>query len=1057
MANGESSPNPPTSGPALDTGTGGFPDANGNLLTYDSGLPEAGNGPAIQWSGGQINVDLTGPDGKQRDLTNSTKATLGSYLSKTTLGQTNSSGKAGPNKYPVQNYPLTPPVVLNLNDEARLTNTIAIDSAQPDETGGFVNSQPGDQRTIKYDPLTEDGNNLLRTDEAAVNASNRYSAILANNRFNVDNTYLENSTLNSAQFHSAYKSGISEVTDDSRALSFGQLAQLGTSLSIRAGLELGSRDRGNNPNSGNSEAGALLPGWSQMGLERVDNILLTAKDALENLSSTPIEDGQLIDPAGLSWGTMNNSLDQFSGITNFGMQLLAVALVLALALVIVSLVALFALLGGGGGGKIKYKDNLGRKPYGAASIDANSGDYTSVTGILSAILSGKFNFWRMIGMTSTKTDLLKALPTGALAFFGSYGDIVTLGSMPGAVADAAINSAQSPGYYAVMARSINRSFLKIGDAFSALGNAFSSGLVAGIKALLGIIDVFRNSQFIRALNVFSQLGDRLIIEYLTVAPELREDTNSSGAGKRFKSRIDNNHNSDAASKSRLSVTENDRAFKGVSPLTLAWTAHRAPDLFVIPQNLVAAFSADKKSFAPPSLLPTAPVSNDSGIRNGGIYQAVSDESSRITTEVREKFEDSLEAEYVPFYFHDVRTNEIVSFHAFLASLSDGLTASYDSTDAFGRVEPIKTYKGTQRRVGFSFYIVATSPKDFDSMWLKINKLTTLMYPQFSEGRQLNDPTGKYILQAPFSQTMQASPLVRLRIGDLIKSNFSRFNLARLFGYTYKDSKFDGKDLKGPAPPIENQENILKLAFKAGNTFTTSAALGPIYASAEGSLISTGQSDDEIDPELSLPNGFVLEFVKEQTESLAGIGDFSVGAICKVIEASADDKKEMLANPSRVEIGQYSGDIAKKKILGKTFSISHSALNMTASTRKKVFPTVASEYSSAAEKFMDPKTGNAIAKSFRSVGGKGLAGFIESMEFDWYDKTTWEIGYGISTPTPAHGRRAPKMCKVTISFSPIHDVTPGLDHLGSNRAPVYPVGPLASYDMSDGFTDEQGNK
>jgi hypothetical protein len=1056
MANGESSPNPPTSGPALDTGTGGFPDANGNLLTYDSGLPEAGNGPAIQWSGGQINVDLTGPDGKQRDLTNSTKATLGSYLSKTTLGQTNSSGKAGPNKYPVQNYPLTPPVVLNLNDEARLTNTIAIDSAQPDETGGFVNSQPGDQRTIKYDPLTEDGNNLLRTDEAAVNASNRYSAILANNRFNVDNTYLENSTLNSAQFHSAYKSGISEATDDSRALSFGQLAQLGTSLSIRAGLELGSRDRGNNPNSGNSEAGALLPGWSQMGLERVDNILLTAKDALENLSSTPIEDGQLIDPAGLSWGTMNNSLDQFSGITNFGMQLLAVALVLALALVIVSLVALFALLGGGGGGKTKYKDNLGRKPYGAASIDANSGDYTSVTGILSAILSGKFNFWRMIGMTSTKTDLLKALPTGALAFFGSYGDIVTLGSMPGAVADAAINSAQSPGYYAVMARSINRSFLKIGDAFSALGNAFSSGLVAGIKALLGIIDVFRNSQFIRALNVFSQLGDRLIIEYLTVAPELREDTDSSGAGKRFKSRIDNNSNSDAASKSRLSVTANDRAFKGVSPLTLAWTTHRAPDLFVIPQNLVAAFSADKKSFAPPSLLPTAPVSNDSGIRNGGIYQAVSDESSRITTEVREKFEDSLEAEYVPFYFHDVRTNEIVSFHAFLASLSDGLTASYDSTDAFGRVEQIKTYKGTQRRVGFSFYIVATSPKDFDSMWLKINKLTTLMYPQFSEGRQLNDPTGKYILQAPFSQTMQASPLVRLRIGDLIKSNFSRFNLARLFGYTYKGTKFDGKQLAFQSINLANESltgDILNKAQKSGNTFTTSSPLGPIYAaSSSGVSIGTDSSpNDEIDPNLSLPNGLVLEYM--------GPGpDDNPGVICKVIEATGTDLLGMPMQPSRAEIEQYNGADKKKHIIGKTFLIDGPSLNMTFSTQKKSFPKgTSTDYTSAAEKFMDPKTGNAIAKSFRSVGGKGLAGFIESMEFDWYDKTTWEIGHGISTPTPAHGRRAPKMCKVTIAFSPIHDVTPGLDHLGSNRAPVYPIGPLASYDMSDGFTDEQGNK
>ena len=79
--------------------------------------------------------------------------------------------------------------------------------------------------------------------------------------------------------------------------------------------------------------------------------------------------------------------------------------------------------------------------------------------------------------------------------------------------------------------------------------------------------------------------------------------------------------------------------------------------------------------------------------------------------------------------------------------------------------------------------------------------------------------------------------------------------------------------------------------------------------------------------------------------------------------------------------------------------------------------------------MNPNT-NSIVKSFESAGGKGLAGVIESMNFDWYNQTTWEI---------APGSTAPKMCKVTIAFSPIHDITPGIDHMGYNRAPIYPVG------------------
>ena len=71
----------------------------------------------------------------------------------------------------------------------------------------------------------------------------------------------------------------------------------------------------------------------------------------------------------------------------------------------------------------------------------------------------------------------------------------------------------------------------------------------------------------------------------------------------------------------------------------------------------------------------------------------------------------------------------------------------------------------------------------------------------------------------------------------------------------------------------------------------------------------------------------------------------------------------------------------------------------------------------------------MVRYFESNRGKGLAGYIESMNFDWYQGTTWELDRA----------KAPKFCKVTVSFSPVHDITPGLDHMGYNRAPIYPVG------------------
>jgi hypothetical protein len=93
-------------------------------------------------------------------------------------------------------------------------------------------------------------------------------------------------------------------------------------------------------------------------------------------------------------------------------------------------------------------------------------------------------------------------------------------------------------------------------------------------------------------------------------------------------------------------------------------------------------------------------------------------------------------------------------------------------------------------------------------------------------------------------------------------------------------------------------------------------------------------------------------------------------------------------------------------------------------------------------FLDPEK-NAVVKSFKSAGGKGLAGFIDSLNFDWYDKVLWDTDVG---------NKAPMMCKVTLSFSPIHDISPGLDSQGYNRAPVYPVG---FYAIND--DDNKGSK
>ena len=59
----------------------------------------------------------------------------------------------------------------------------------------------------------------------------------------------------------------------------------------------------------------------------------------------------------------------------------------------------------------------------------------------------------------------------------------------------------------------------------------------------------------------------------------------------------------------------------------------------------------------------------------------------------------------------------------------------------------------------------------------------------------------------------------------------------------------------------------------------------------------------------------------------------------------------------------------------------------------------------------------------------MAGYITSLSFDW--AATWE--------TTIYGSTAPKYCTISIGFTPVHDISPGIDSSGFNRAPVYNSG------------------
>lgn len=1059
----------------IDTGTGGFP-IEGNLYSYDTGTEndQKWNRPD-KWNSGDVNVDQT-----QKDLAQPIKRTLAAYLSKTTMGKTPSAPSPITNSYPINHSPDQDPNVLSLTDSEGYAAPLRVPN--PAQVR-FENSwTPGDSRSStkfnlqrgreKVQPNTlVDGNTLLRTitdsekkTPSIANASgfnppintvditqgvpkhsindyygnsNDLSNSMIYNRFNPDLQFgpyvaqgsntrgrkMDDNSLSSRsskiahrvakQFDKpgSYEPGKSPGAAAGRAISYGTLAQIGVALSMRASGELGSLQNNYNPTDGWAVAAAQAPGTAQLGLN-IERGQLDAADVIANLDpNAEIPQNVFIDPASMSYGTLNNVNDEFTGLSSTGMQLLTAALLLSVTVSLGGLSLLFS-IGSGSSPALNKKDKENnRYIFGQYYQKFPNGrpDTSSVLGMINAIKSG--NFWILLGIEPTNFPLQQCLLTGLLMNFG-----VTEFSLS-KIAEAA---AASPGYYAILARAINRSILKIGDAFYNLGKAFTSfNPIGAVKQFLSTFEALKDSKFFKLANVFAQLGDRRLND------EARLDDISATT------LLD-----DSVSVQRLG--EDHSYFNNPAGNVRAWATHRAPDFLLLPKSLNNVNLA--KDFGIPKMNPSA-----NTLRNKSIY-VDGGSTNRISTEDRELIEDSLEAEYVPFYIHDVRTNEIVSFHAFLASLTDSYTAQYDAVDGIGRVEAAKIYKSTSRKLDFSFWIVSTSPEDFDSMWLKINKLTTLVYPQFSKGRTISDANNS--VYAPFSQLIQASPLVRVRIGDLVKSNYSKFNLARLFGYSYSDTMFNGKTLSkdvAQQKAINDKMRQYTAAPPVGTTwkikeFPTSDDVREYNGSVEVS--SFKKLLDTPSQRATIPtSGFVFEIMEV----------VKAGLIVKLIidENEIEEFEKNNANASS-ERKTWS------RLIGSTtfFLFTEELGEMTKKTQAKIIQEAGggnvnpAEYDAAAKNFMsdDPVKGNAVVRSFRSAGGKGIAGFIESLNFEWPTDKQWEIGRGTEKPSAVAGRRAPYICKVSVNFSPIHDITPGLDHVGNNRAPIYPVGPLSFNDF-----------
>lgn len=247
------------------------------------------------------------------------------------------------------------------------------------------------------------------------------------------------------------------------------------------------------------------------------------------------------------------------------------------------------------------------------------------------------------------------------------------------------------------------------------------------------------------------------------------------------------------------------------------------------------------------------------------------EVKRFSIDKVKVIEAKLDREYVPFYFHDIRTNEIISFHAFIDSISDSFNPEYSPVSGFGRIDDVRHYIKTTRNVGFSFSLVSFNEEDHDMMWYQINKLTSMVYPQWSKGLEIkgneakNKKDGSQI-EFPFTQVPTASPLIRIRLGDIIKTNYSSRSFAKIFGANELDS-----DILS-----ENTENGLNNPFKKAYESSMSKGLAGFITSLSLDYGDSPWHISDVNDERNVNDNKVAPIFVKVTANFSPVHDIAPG-------------------------------------------------------------------------------------------------------------------------------------------------------------------------------------
>ena len=109
---------------------------------------------------------------------------------------------------------------------------------------------------------------------------------------------------------------------------------------------------------------------------------------------------------------------------------------------------------------------------------------------------------------------------------------------------------------------------------------------------------------------------------------------------------------------------------------------------------------------------------------------------------------------MPFYFKDLRNNTYIAFRAYIDGITENISPTWTPTNYVGRSEPVYVYERADRDISFNLKLFAHTTKELQMIYKKMDRLTSLCYPQYQEN--------------PFTlnRTKMKPPMTKFRLGEL---------------------------------------------------------------------------------------------------------------------------------------------------------------------------------------------------------------------------------------------------------------------------------------------------